>query len=135
MFVHYKPHHAHNFYTYSSTTTTHIGNNASTYSHYHDIYTTTATHIQPLPHHIKIQPQPPPLPHSASCITCLFICVHISKCAGAPRKNTTSASCSGKTILGTSIGAGCSNKCSLHKGTTFNLLQILPLCYLHLVTT
>ena len=44
-------------------------------------------------HHIKIPPQPPP--HSASCNVCLFVCAHISKCASAPRKNTTNASCSG----------------------------------------
>ena len=36
-----------------------------------------------------------------------------------------------KTILGRSIGGDAANKCSLHKGTT--LMQILPLCYLHLV--
>ena len=33
--------------------------------------------------------QPPPPPHSASCNVCLFVCVHISKCTSAPRKNTT----------------------------------------------
>ena len=49
--------------------------------------TTTYNHH----HHIKVQPPPP---RSASCIGCLFVCVHISKCASAPRKNTTSASCS-----------------------------------------
>ena len=35
-------------------------------------------------------------------------------------------------LLVASIGVGCSNQmCSLHKGHT--LMQILPLCYLHLV--
>ena len=42
--------------------------------------------------YIYIPPQPPP--HSASCNVCLFVCAHISKCASAPMKNTTSASCS-----------------------------------------
>ena len=34
-----------------------------------------------------------PPPHTASCKVCLFVCAHISKCASAPRKNTTCASC------------------------------------------
>ena len=54
-------------------------------------HTTTTTYNHN--HHIKLPPQPPP-PHSASCNACLFVCAHISKCASAPRKNTTSASCS-----------------------------------------
>ena len=54
----------------------------SMYSHYHLMYTTTTCN-----HHqrIKIQAQLPP-PHSASCN------MHISKCACALKKNTTSAS-------------------------------------------
>ena len=36
------------------------------------------------------------------------------------------------TILGTSIGAGCSNQMQLAQGHHL-LMQILPLCYLHLV--
>ena len=36
---------------------------------------------------IIIQLQPPPPPHSASCYMSLFICVHIGKCASAPRKH------------------------------------------------
>ena len=33
-------------------------------------------------------------PHSASCNTCLFVCMHISKYVSAPRQNITSTSCS-----------------------------------------
>ena len=65
--------------------------------------------VQPLPphiynhhrHSIKVEPQAPPPPHSASCN------MHISKCVRAPRKNTTSASCSGQWPPWVQVEYGC----------------------------
>ena len=92
-----------------------------------------------------------------SCNMCLFVFVHISKCASAPRntqpaqvaagddhhecnwsislvgamKNTTSASCTvSKPSWAQVQERDAAIKCSLHKGT---LMQMLTLCYLHLV--
>ena len=83
----------------------HIQSYSNTTMHCHTYIDDHHLHVQPLPqhtntttynhnHHIKIPPQPPP-PHSASCNVCLFVCAHISKCASASMKNTTSASCNG----------------------------------------
>ena len=91
--------------------------------------------------HICI-PQPPS--HSARRNSCLFASVHISKCVSAPRKNTTSASCSRwwqpwlqleylhsvKSILGTNIGVGCSKQSQLYITRARSAL-IAPLCKLH----
>ena len=56
----------------------------SMYSHYHNIFTTTTTLKYNHHHH-----------HTVQIAMCAYsIIVHISKCASAPRKNTTSASCS-----------------------------------------
>ena len=103
---------------------------------------------------IYIPPQPPP-PHSASCNVCLFVCAHISKCASAPRKTPPAQVAAGdddhdckwsifaswwkekhhqrklhsvNTILGTSIGAGCSNQMQLAQGHHLNadLALVLP---------
>ena len=92
----------------------------------------------------------------SSCNMCLFACVHLSKCATAPRNtqpaqvavgddhhatgvfslvgamnNTISASCTvSKPSWAQVQERDAATKCSLHKCT---IMQMLPLCYLHLV--